>query len=167
MNTNVKGIRGTGLEDNIMKNGGFIRITNRGAFVVYGSVGYNISGRPYVQNTPQLAVLQSATLCIPCEATNIEFYVYVVLYFQTWTSIFGTTFKTPPKKCYELHGIAFTATCDEVPCVSMMPPMNGDPMQPSISDGCPCEPMPPLISGDCPYKCYCNPFENEEDNNYY
>ncbi|WP_050607501.1 hypothetical protein [Clostridium niameyense] len=117
MTSNIKPVKLTDSNKiQVNPDDGFIRVTNYGLFLSYFSVFYRYNGRDYYKESPIFSMFFSETITFPKGATDIDFTVYVQVYFQLWNTIYFKIFKTPPQKCYKLMGISLYSTCTEVPC---------------------------------------------------
>src|SRR3712207_5036190 len=135
MNTNAEKIKNTEVKNNAIKRDGFIRITNKGAFIAKAGVAYTLNGKLVIKNTRNLPVLQGDVIIIPANATDIQFGVFIDVFFG-WKNIYYTELDQVPTKCYNLYGTTFYAECVEVSCDSNDSESNLKP--PIVSVPCSC-----------------------------
>jgi len=114
-------------------NDGFIRVYNRGAFVSYFRIEYKLGDWYHELYSREIPVLQSDTLKIPANATNIFFQVWVALFIQTWVVKYVETFLYPPQSCYRLSGTVYYTYCEGIPC-----PVGDVGGNPSLNSPCCC-----------------------------
>ncbi|AWZ48999.1 hypothetical protein C3495_09335 [Clostridiaceae bacterium 14S0207] len=144
MNTNAEKVKNNQVKNKDVKRNGFIRVTNKGAFIAQAWVSYMLNGEYCIKTTGELPVLQGNVIIIPANATEIEFEVFIDVFFG-WKDIYYTELNQVPTKCYNLYGTTFSAQCVEVPCGSN--DNNPNPVLPVI--------IPPY-NCYCPCRCCCN-----------
>ena|SRR3712207_6118894 len=156
MYTNVEKIKETEVKNKNTEIGGFIQVTNKGAFVARARVIYILGTEVIEKQSPDIPVLQSAFFAIPDNATKVTFNADIALFFGTWATIYWGTFEDVPSICYELYGTTFFAQCLDVPCGSNE--NNPNPVPPVI--------IPPY-NCCCHCRCCCNNCYNSQVNNLY
>ncbi|MEG2893843.1 MAG: hypothetical protein RR840_10840 [Clostridium sp.] len=106
---------------NVIQTNGYIRVYNGAGFFSYFAVSYYQNGERVDRVSPVISLLQSSSIYLPDDASNIMFVVFMAYDVSCWQEIYTQFIDTPAPHCYYESGALWSPKVEEIQCNEAIP----------------------------------------------